>query len=249
MISRMVEILADMIKPAAPTQRTVDLITGNAENWVHTTRLILEEHYEAGIKDLMEELTGLLTPEWKTAFKVAVRWAKRNLPCITKDEIDHAEALITAKIDTRDTAQGQGPQQVEVPTQTQGPQKPPESRKSVATMTEQPDQGPDGHQEVPWFESPQEHSLTQRDAITARRVLPEKDRKTEESDDSEESEAVDIPIHASTQVDLQALFEEDHSREEESREEGNVLTPQTSGQDVSQVSYEDAQEEDVFEEG
>lgn len=123
MISRMVEILSQMIKPASPTQRTVDLISGNAKNWGHNTYLILMEHYETGIADLLDGLTGLLTPDWKDAFQVAVRWAKRNLPRITREVIDHAEALVTARTGTGtgNSAQVEGLEQTNEPVQNQEP--------------------------------------------------------------------------------------------------------------------------------
>ncbi|KAE8277720.1 hypothetical protein D5F01_LYC24267 [Larimichthys crocea] len=110
MIARMVEVLSDMIKPAAPTRRTADLIVGNAKNWGYNTYLILMEHYETCLEELLEELTGILTPDWKSAFEVAVRWARRNLTRITQDAIDHAEALVTAKqTDAGSTTQAQVP--------------------------------------------------------------------------------------------------------------------------------------------
>lgn len=59
--------------------------------------MILTEHYETGLEGLLGELSGLLTPEWKDASEVAVRWARRNLPRTTQDVVDHTEALITAK--------------------------------------------------------------------------------------------------------------------------------------------------------
>lgn len=97
MIARMVEVLARMIKPAAPTRDTADLITGNAKNWGYNTCLILAEHYERCLEEVLEGIDDLLTPDWKTAFEVAVRWARRNFQRISQDAIDHAEALITAR--------------------------------------------------------------------------------------------------------------------------------------------------------
>ena len=192
MISRMVEILADMIKPAAPTQRTVGLVTGNAKNWGHTTCLILTEHYEQGIEDLLEELAGLLTPGWEAAFEVAVRWATRNLPRITQDVIDQAEALVTARTGTRDTVQGHAPRQVppqadppqaveaatvqtRVPQRERDPPRPVEAatvrtrapqeplvRNSVATMTDPGEQRPDWDLSALEEDSPLARRETQR---------------------------------------------------------------------------------------
>lgn len=96
MISRMVNILSSMIKPAAPTADTLDLIVGNAKNWGYTTLVILEDHYKAGLGTLLEDLSRELVPQWNTAFVVATKWARKNLPRIKQEVIDHAEALISA---------------------------------------------------------------------------------------------------------------------------------------------------------
>ena len=95
MISRMVETLTTMIKPAAPTPNTLDLIMGNAKNWGYNTLLILEQHYIDGLETAIKDLSADLTPGWKTAFQVATKWARRNLSRITQEVIDHAEALLT----------------------------------------------------------------------------------------------------------------------------------------------------------
>lgn len=97
------------------------MISGNARNWGYNTYLILIDHYEANLTEYLDEVSGLLIPEWKTAFEVAVRWARRNLPHITRDEIDHVQALITARVDTLDPAMVQDPQQTSAKAQTRGP--------------------------------------------------------------------------------------------------------------------------------
>lgn len=102
MIARMVDLLSRMIKPALPTQRTLDFIAGNARNWGHTTRLVLMDHYEEGIEELLVQLANMLTPDWKQAFQVATRWARRNLRRLTQEVVDHAEALVTARLDSAD---------------------------------------------------------------------------------------------------------------------------------------------------
>ncbi|KAM7388841.1 hypothetical protein PAMP_024988 [Pampus punctatissimus] len=133
----MVEILADMIKPAAPTRRTTDLIAGNAKNWGYNTYLILREHYETCLEELLKQLTGILTSDWKSAFEVAVRWARRNLSRITQDAIDHAEALVTAKrTDATSTTQAQAPQQTVATAQVQT-QDPQEGRDPTRVPTQQ----------------------------------------------------------------------------------------------------------------
>ena len=97
MISRMVNVLATMIKPAAPSARTADLIRGNAKNWGHNTVLILVEHYKTELDRVLEELSEIMVRDWQPAFQVATRWARRNLPHITRDALDHAEAMIASR--------------------------------------------------------------------------------------------------------------------------------------------------------
>lgn len=94
MISHMVETLTSMIKPASPNSATLDLIMGNAKNWGYNTLVILEDHYKASLETMLADLSQDLIPEWKPAFQVATKWAKRNLPRIMQDVFDHAEALI-----------------------------------------------------------------------------------------------------------------------------------------------------------
>lgn len=119
MIARMVDILADMIKPARPTANTMDMIEGNAKNWGYNTLLILEEHYKAGLETLLADLVGDLGPNWRTAFQVAVKWARKNLPRITQEVIDYAEALITAgRVEDGPT---EGVQQPQPPTEVAQP--------------------------------------------------------------------------------------------------------------------------------
>ena len=107
MISRMVDTLASMIKPASPTQETVDMIVGNAKNWGHNTLIILEDHYKEVLDTLLMDISNQLTPEWKVAFDVATKWARKNLPRIKQEVIDHAAALITACADSEQESGGQ----------------------------------------------------------------------------------------------------------------------------------------------
>lgn len=96
MIARTVDMLASMIKPAHPNATTMDLVMGNAKNWGHNTLLILKDHYTDGLETILRDLPEDLGPDWKDAFTVATRWARKNLPRITREVIDHAEALVTA---------------------------------------------------------------------------------------------------------------------------------------------------------
>ncbi|KAL3995683.1 immunoglobulin superfamily member 9B [Sarotherodon galilaeus] len=96
MIVRMVENLASMIKPALPTPETLDLILGNAKNWGYTTLMILEKHYSKQIDVMRGELAAEMSLDWNDCFQMAVRRARRDLPHITQEVLDHAEALVTA---------------------------------------------------------------------------------------------------------------------------------------------------------
>ncbi|CAK6984936.1 hypothetical protein D5F01_LYC25055 [Scomber scombrus] len=96
MISRMVDVLAGMIKPAVPTEKTAELIVGNAKNWGHTTLIILRDHYKDGLEIILKGLSRELNQDWKTQFEVACRWAKRDLARVSQDVLDHAEALIAS---------------------------------------------------------------------------------------------------------------------------------------------------------
>ena len=131
MISKMIDMLSTMIRPAAPMEDTAQLIRGNAENWGYNTLIILKEHYERGLKTLVEGISTLLVPDWKEQFRVATRWAKWNLPHISQGAIDHAEALIIAG--------GDSTNQPRVST-TVRPDQPRQANVTVATMTEEPSQ-------------------------------------------------------------------------------------------------------------
>lgn len=237
MISRMVEILSEMIKPAAPTPDTVEMIIGNAKNWGHNTYLILMEHYETSIEELLEELLGLLTPDWKEAFEVAVRWARRNLRRITRDEIDHAEALIMARSDGTDTMPAQIPQQASNKVQTQG-KKQSTVRSSVATMTGQEKeaaQEPEWYDCAPRAESPQEQREERRNARRSRGVVFTEDNlfRVEEAEVMEEQGG---PTHTSTRLESESFLQEVQAEDE--RQETRVKAAKmvhTSIQTTAQV--------------
>ncbi|KAL7374890.1 hypothetical protein ABVT39_008664 [Epinephelus coioides] len=239
----MVEVLSVMIKPAAPTQRTADLITGNAKNWGHNTCLILMDHYEAGLEKLLEELKDLLTADWKSAFEVAVRWAKRNLPRITREVINQAEALITATLDIEEVPV-QVPQQTGVPAQTQ---RAPQSTTGDPTPAQIPQ--PIGVlTQVHRAQPVREGRLTQRVARTTRGVVLTEDNLLQESEfqDPEESRVMEAPIQDSTHIELEALFDELHA--EELREEAEARARYTLGPDQVQVHREISPEEEIFQE-
>ena len=96
-ITKMMNTLSTMVKPAAPTPTTRLLIEGAARQWGHTVCIILKQHDEDCLDGLLGELTGLPAGTWREAFRVATRWARRNLPRITGDTIAAAEALLTSR--------------------------------------------------------------------------------------------------------------------------------------------------------
>lgn len=165
MIARMVEVLSTMITPAFPTQRTADFIVGNAKNWGQVTCQILEDHYERGLEEHLEELRGSLPPDWKTAFEVAGRWARRNLPRITRDVIDHAEALIMARVDAERTETPRREMTTQTGTSPQVPRRSGDGNKSgnktsveMGTMTDQQEGEPEWYQvTVQDVEAPRDH--------------------------------------------------------------------------------------------
>lgn len=121
MISRMVETLATMIKPAAPSANTTELIVGNARNWGYTTLIILQDHYRASLEEVVSELSKDLDANWKSAFEVATRWARKNLSRIKQEVIDHAEALITAsRGPDKETGGGNKTSSTQTATEVQG---------------------------------------------------------------------------------------------------------------------------------
>lgn len=90
--------LSTIIKPAYPNDDTQLLLDGNAKNWIHTTHIILQQHYEQGIQDTLTNLIPLLEENWHVALGVAHRWAKRYLgPRLSSDTVAQVEALITAE--------------------------------------------------------------------------------------------------------------------------------------------------------
>lgn len=96
-INRMTHTLSIFIKPAVPTDNTLDLITGNAKNWALTTVLILKDHYTDIITRETARLLSFAKPDWKEPFNVAANWARRNLGRrLLPDTVQRAEALLIA---------------------------------------------------------------------------------------------------------------------------------------------------------
>lgn len=88
-------LLIDTIKPASPNDRVQELLMGNAKNWMYTTRLILEEHYELGIQETLGELMSVIEDDWHKAFEIAKGWATRSMGQRLRSEtIDKAETLL-----------------------------------------------------------------------------------------------------------------------------------------------------------
>lgn len=216
MIARMVDVLAGMIKPAYPRRDTTDMIVGNARNWGQMTLQILMEHYEGCLERFMAELSSMDTREWRKAFEVASRWAKRNLRRITRSIIDHAEALISTKL------AGESPQV----------RRRVAPKASVATMT---DRVPDAAASwsspnmADWMPSP----LGRREVQRGKRrpegvVLPEEDVLPDEDlfledvqeDHLSDSDPVFPPERTASQLALEAMFDE--MRAEEARDEARA---------------------------
>lgn len=96
-INRMIHTLSTLIKPAVPTDDTLDLITGNAKNWALTTVLILKDHYADTITRETAKLLSFSRPDWKEPFNIAANWARRNLGRrLLPDTVQRTEALLVA---------------------------------------------------------------------------------------------------------------------------------------------------------
>lgn len=244
MISRMVEVLTGMIKPAAPTEHTLSLIQANAKNWGYTTCQILVEHYETGLAGLLEELSTLLVPDWKPAFEVAVRWATRNLSRVTPIVLEHAEALITTIAEERQQGGTRVPQQTETPAQPEAPQArgtstatmtTPRVSTSTATSTDRSflvrQQGPRQGPRVTVSAGTMTDSRVQDEdwPQIGSHVEPPKERRRVRqhrdqeafleviAEDAEDQEGSEAPVYHSEHPELEALFDE-MQREEEAAE-------------------------------
>lgn len=182
----MVDILAGMIKPAYLRQDTTDMIVGNARNWGQMTLQILMEHYEGSLERFLQELFSMDTREWKKAFEVASRWAKRNLRRITRSIIDHAEALISTQLEGEpvQVREQHGVDSSSGSARTVQPRQRVAPKTSVATMTDRvPDEGArwSSPNVAEWMPSPLERREVQRRMRRPKGVvLPEEDLFLEE---------------------------------------------------------------------
>lgn len=209
MISRMVEVLASMIKPAAPSAGTVDLIRGNAKNWGIITLQILEDHYKTVLEDMLQDLEKDLGPDWRLAFVVAARWARRNLPHITQEVLDHAEAHITARA-AGDQGKDKQPTAADPPAPQAGPAPPVEPAPQVGPAPQvepAPQAGPAPQVEPAPQAEPtrnQQTSQTTRDAqqqtSTPEEGLPQRRRRRIQIDQDASSEQVIMEVVPCPQI-------------------------------------------------
>lgn len=89
------KLLMDTIKPASPNDRVQELLMGNAKNWMYTTRLILEEHYEFKIQETLGELMSVIEDDWHKPFEIAKGWATRRMgQRLRRETIIKAETLV-----------------------------------------------------------------------------------------------------------------------------------------------------------
>lgn len=78
-IRSITQYLMNIIKPAMPTEPTLDLIQGNARNWEITTMIILSDHYKDLMDTFQKDLQSTLMEDWTSAFEVAANWSRRRL--------------------------------------------------------------------------------------------------------------------------------------------------------------------------
>lgn len=97
--ARLENYLANVIRPAFPNEKTKDNLIGNSKNWIYTTQLILEDHYETTIRHTLEEFISNLQGDWRLAFEIAERWAYRYFgQRLQPDTLASVEALIVGTI-------------------------------------------------------------------------------------------------------------------------------------------------------
>lgn len=98
-LNKLTQNLMTVIKPAIPTERTQQLIEGNAKNWAHTAILILREHYYNSIEEESDNLFEFPRKDWKGPFEVAESWAKRNLGRrLQPESLEQARSVIISKL-------------------------------------------------------------------------------------------------------------------------------------------------------
>lgn len=270
MISRMVEILYTMVKPASPTDQTLDLIKGNADNWGYNTVTILIDHYKTGIDTALKELLAFMIPDWKSAFQVAVRWARRNIPRVSQGVIDHVEALIVAQVTSGGQQQPVGqpvPQGTMTAAAVEAPQQPQSAdpiqshtcncavktaMQPVATMTDPGTR--EVHRQVPQAESPLEQREEHRRRRTRGVILTEDIGLQVEEEDigGEDWRVVEATTQDSTHLELAAMFDAldaEQEREDLENQVSPVLsTPKRPDQTMVEVhSPMNQGEEDLFE--
>ncbi|KAE8277358.1 hypothetical protein D5F01_LYC24725 [Larimichthys crocea] len=224
----------------------------------HNTCLILMEHYEKCLEEFLEDLSGFLTPDWKGAFEVAVRWARKNLPRISQDAIDHTEALIAARLEGRNPI-GVPQQQTTTASQTQDPaQDQPKTRDparvprgrnatsaqtqdqaqkvTVATNTGDQDQQP--RDQTDWFQVPPPSSSTAGDPPQDQREVRGRHRRIRGAMLTEDSIVEDPePTHQDDERETLVHHSPTHSElealfdelhEEEEEGRAGASTPQGS---------------------
>ena len=92
---RTMRSLEAVIKPANPNPATQLMLYGNARNWLHTSLQILENHYEKTIQEKEIIIKQLAKNSWEEAWKVAIRWTKKNLKKVKVGTILEASKKIT----------------------------------------------------------------------------------------------------------------------------------------------------------
>lgn len=102
-IERTKQTLIHLIKPAMPSERTQDLIYGNAKNWETTTMLILTHHYNELITELIMELKKVRTDNWKDPLIISAQWARRDLGRRLRPQtVQKAEEIIQTNLTQMD---------------------------------------------------------------------------------------------------------------------------------------------------
>lgn len=63
--------MSKLIKPATPSENTMDLIPGNAKNWEFIMMLILKDHHMDVMESEIAKYRILFNRNWKQPFAIA----------------------------------------------------------------------------------------------------------------------------------------------------------------------------------
>ena len=123
-ITQLRETLTKAIKPALLTSKTRELIEENAKTWGVSTLHTLRDHYKAKLAEVIQLMEQRPNPTWEVPFQIATKWAKRNLPRMTKEVLEKARTILASSNQTKtksNLAERKATEVPEVPSPTPTP--------------------------------------------------------------------------------------------------------------------------------